>query len=330
MECEYKTNRYKKTCDSFFSGGLCGRKDMFRCIEYIERFEPRLSHSGITNFLRCPLNYYYSNVKGLQVREELLSDPIKIGNAVDDYVTNILLGGKRTKKTIFLDGDITCMWEAKAVAIIKAFKRLINTDKVRELYTGQKEFLIQNDGQPHVKGFIDLHAKDGKKFIELKTGKNPSYYLNLFYIRPKLAAYFMSLDTYETGTIWAIRVPDLKRMKQFKNESFPDHAARCERVMMAEPTHYFPGYNGKTRNFGVRFGRAEIDLKSTVADYRIIADYIKLAAKKNVWVQNGAGCLHPFKCDYFVVCENNGRVSEDIFDFRKKEETESEVPEDGV
>lgn len=320
MKCEYKTNNViKETCDSYSGNGMCGIPEMFRCPVYIEKFEPRLSHSGITNFIRCPSLYYYSNIRGLQVRPEFQSDPLKIGSAVDDYITNLLLGGERTPDSVYLDGEIKTMWQAKAIGVIKAFKKMVNTDKIKELYTGQRKFLLQKDGQPQILGFLDLHGKSGKRFIELKVGKNPSYYTNLFYIRSKLAAYFMSSDTYEVGKMWAIRVPDLKRTKKFKNESFPDYSARCTRVMIAEPVHYFPGYNSRTRNFGIDFGRPEIDLKYAAATYRMVASWIKMSVKKDIWIMNGTGCLHPFQCDYLPICQNNGAVSEDTYTYRKKE-----------
>lgn len=326
-KCEHKTNEVnKKTCDSFLDGGFCQTEEMFRCPIWIEKNEPRLSHSGITNFLRCPQMYYYSNIRGLQVRPEFQSDPLKIGSAVDDYITNVLMGGSKTDDSVYFVGKIgpmwktiTTMWEAKSIGIIKAFRQMIDEEKVVKYFTGQKEFNIQFDGQPQVKGFIDLEARNGKSFIELKVGANPSYYLNLFYIRSKLAAYFMADPAYESGKIWAIRVPQIKRTGQFKNESLEDYSARITRVMTAEPRRYFPGYSSKTRNFGVKFGRGEIDMIMTPKYYRMVADWIKLSIKHNVWIGNGTGCLHPFECDYLPICENNGALSTDVFTTRKKE-----------
>ncbi len=313
MTCKRRQTTKSKTCDRLMNGGLCSLPEIFRCEEYILRMEPRLSHSGIMNFLRCPRMYYYSNMLGLQTRPEYNSDALNIGIEVDKYITDCLINDKP-----YTD-DMATMWEAKVIAIIRAFDKLIDTKKVRKYYTGQREFLIQNDGQPSIKGYIDLDSNSGKNFVELKVGKNPAYYTQLFYIRSKLAAYFMSSDKYETGTVWAIRVPQLKRTGKFKNESLEDYSARCTRVMVAEPTHYFPGYNKKTGNFGVKFGRAEIDLDDAAKVYRMVADWMKLAIKKAFWVQNGTGCLHPFECDYLSICESNGAISEDVFTYRAKE-----------
>ena len=287
--CEYKTNEVnKKSCDSFLIGGFCEKEEMFRCPLWIEKHEPRLSHSGITNFLRCPKMYYYSNIKGLQVKSAFESDPLKIGSAVDDYITNILMGGGRTIDSVCYVSAKGMRWktirtvsDAKSIGIIKAFKQMIDEEKIKKHYTGQKEFNIQNDGQPHIKGYIDLEAKDGKSFIELKCGGNPSYYTNLFYIRSKLAVYFMSNENYVSGTIWAVRVPQIKRTGQYKNETLDDYSARITHTMVKEPRHYFPGYSAKTKNFGVKFGRGEIDVETTIKHYKMVADWIKLSNSDN-------------------------------------------------
>jgi hypothetical protein len=318
-ECGFKTNYKKKTCDKYLDGGMCAKDNMFRCTEYMQRVEPRLSHSGIMNFIRCPQMYYYSNVRGLQLISCFHGDPLKIGASVDDYITNILLGGEPTENTVYLGGEITTMWEAKTIGIINAFNKLVDTAKVRQYFQGQREFLIQEDGQPSIKGFIDLHSKSGKQFIELKCGKNPAYYTNLFYIESKLAAYFMSLETYKVGIVWAIRVPQLKLLEGKKKEELDDYAARITEVMVGQPRHYFPGYNYKSKSFGVRFSRAEIDLETAKKNYRMVADWIRLCAKRDVWPKNGTGCLHPFECDYLHICENFGNISDDVYSYREKE-----------
>jgi hypothetical protein len=128
----------------------------------------------------------------------------------------------------------------------------------------------------------------------------------------------MSNENYKTGTIWAIRVPQLKLLKN-KSEDLETYSARCTKAMVKEPMYYFPGYSRKSRFFGVRFGRIEIDLDLTVKYYRMVADWMKLAVKKDVWIQNGTGCLHPFECDYLPICQNNGAISEDVFVTRDKE-----------
>ena len=202
--------------------------------------------------------YYYAQIRGIRKLET--SDPIKIGSAVDSYITKLLLTGEKDKDYLDIDSDIDFMWQAKAIAIMKAFRDLIAVDKYKKLYVGQHKFVLDKDGQPQIQGFLDLHAKSEKGFIELKTGRDPAYYINLFYIKYKLATYFMSNENYKSGKVWAIRVPDLKRTGKFKGESLADYSLRCHRDMIARARYYFPGYNAEKKNFCVKFARHEIDV----------------------------------------------------------------------
>lgn len=318
MTCEFKTNIKKKTCDSYMGDSMCSKRNMFRCTEYIEKFEPTLSHSGIMNFIRCRQLFYYNNIQGIQLKDSEYSDPLRIGIAVDDYVTGQLLTGDISDGQLTVKTEIEFPWQAKAIAIMRAFAKLVDCKQLNSSYSGQKGFDVNKDGYPNIRGFIDLHAKSGKSFIELKTGKSPEYYTNLFYIKYKLATYFMSNDKYKSGRVWAIRVPQLKRTGKFKNESLSEYSNRCYRDMIARAPYYFPGYNRKTRNFGVKFGRFEIDIDEMWEYYRMVADNIKLCIKRDLWMQNGGGCLYPFSCDYLDICKNNGSISEDVYTFREK------------
>ena len=318
MTCDLKTNINKKDCDSYMGDSMCSKRTMFRCVEFIERHEPTLSHSGIINFIRCPKLFYFNNIQGVQLKDSAFSDPLRIGIAIDEYITKFILTGEMTDNFLPGNMEIEYLWQAKAIAILKSFLKLIDIDKFKSLYSGQRKFFVQKDRHPSIRGTIDLHSKSGKNFIELKVGKSPEYYLNLFYIKYKLATYFMADDNYKTGRVWAIRVPQLKRTGQFKNESLTDFSNRCYRDMIARAPFYFPGYNSKVKNFGVKFSRAEIECYDMWGYYRMIADWIKMCVKRDLWMENGTGCLYPFECDYLPICKNNGVISEDIYTYRGK------------
>ncbi len=88
--CEYMKSENHKPCRYYIKTGLCSRADMFRCIEYIARFEPVLSYSGVNHFMKCPRLYYLADIKGIQLKEQYQSDALKIGK----YVDNAITGGK--------------------------------------------------------------------------------------------------------------------------------------------------------------------------------------------------------------------------------------------
>ena len=50
----------------------------------------------------------------------------------------------------------------------------------------------------------------------------------------------------------------------------------------------------------------------------MIADEIKMCIERDLWIQNGTGCLHPFECDFLSICRENGVVSEDVYGYREK------------
>ncbi len=88
--CKYIERGKGKPCKHYIKTGLCNRTDMFRCIEYIARFEPVLSYSGVNHFMRCPTLYYLADIKGVQLKEHFQPDALKIGK----YVDNAITGGK--------------------------------------------------------------------------------------------------------------------------------------------------------------------------------------------------------------------------------------------
>ncbi len=303
--CEFLTTKTQQPCDSYIKPGMCSREDMFRCPEYISKFEPTLSYSGCNSFMRCPLRYYYSAIKGLQVKEAFQSDPLKIGSMVDEWIT-----GKDGNNDPALDE----LWFMKSQAIFDSYLKLVKVNI--DNYQGQHKFLIQEDGQPSIQGYIDLHAPD--HFIELKCGGNPLYYINKFWIRSQMGTYFLSNPDYQYGIVWAIKVPGLKRTGQYKDESLEDYRDRCVRVMVANPKEYFPGYNKDDGTFGVKFYRHEFDLEGLKKRYRMIAWQIQKCIDEGYWYPNETGCMYPFECDYKRVCENDGVISESIYEYRKK------------
>ena len=279
--------------------------------------------------MRCPKSYYFSNILGLQVKRDFCSDPLRIGTAVDNYITN-----GRSRRNIPTLGEpdgndnVESMWEAKVDAICEAFSSLIGVEQIDYSYSGQREFHYQEDGYPQIHGFIDLEANDKSHFIELKVGKNPAFYTNPFWMRSQLGTYFLSNPEYKYGIVWAIKVPQLKRTGQYKDESLEDYKDRCVRVMISSPAEYFPGYDKDTNTFGVKFYRTAFDIKEDENQYemsleglkkryQMVAWQIQKCAEREYWYPNGNACLHPFECNYKRVCES-GKIGMEIYEYREK------------
>jgi len=254
--------------------------------------------------MKCPRLYYLSQVAGLQVREQFQSDALKIGKAVDGYITS---GGEDS-----FEYESNAVWSAKASAIIFAFKELgFGTSG----YTGQAEFNVNKDDMPKIRGYIDLSGLN--HYIELKCTSRPDYYTNPYWIHDQMGTYFIANEDYEYGVVWAIRTPQLKRAGQFRDESIEDHRARCISDMLKRPAYYFTGYNRKDGTFGVRFYRGEFDINFLIRRYRWVAGEIQRCAKNDFFYQNRTQCLSPFQCDFISVCDT-GEINEDVYEYRKE------------
>jgi len=302
--CKHIESENNKPCKYYIKTGLCSRPDMFRCIEYISRFEPIMSYSSVNHFLRCPRQYYLSNIKGLQLNEQYQSDALKIGKYVDGALTvtpDIEIPEKYKNE----------LWVVKAQAILTVFNNLF--PEVLSRYTGQGEFYWQEDGYPQVHGFVDLATRN--HFIELKCASRPEFYTNSYWIHDQMGTYFLSNPNYDYGVVWAIRVPQLKQSGNFRDESLEDYKDRCARDMLKRPAYYFPGYSKKTKSFGVKFYRSEFDMDAIEKRYKWIAGQIRKCVQADYWYQNRTQCLYPFKCDYLNICETGG-ISEDLYTYR--------------
>ena len=303
--CEHIESEANKPCKYYIKTGFCSRDDMFRCPEYISRFEPTLSYSGVNNFLRCPRQYYHSNIKGLQLGEQHHSDALKMGKHVDTALTVDPEFEVPVK-------DKSELWVAKVQAILVAFYNIF--PEVLTGYTGQKEFYWQEDGHPQVHGFIDLAKAD--HFVELKCTSRPDFYTNPYWIHDQMGTYFLSNPNYQYGIVWVIRGPQLKQSGNFRDETLEDYKDRCIRDMLKRPAYYFSGYSKSSKSFGVKFYRSEFDLDALRKRYKWVATQIRKCVQSDYWYQNRTQCLYPFKCDYLNICETGG-ISEDIYRYRR-------------
>jgi hypothetical protein len=244
------------------------------------------------------------------------SEPLKIGSQIDDYITQ----GK------YPDGmeKLTSMMEAKIHAMCQAFNALIGRETVEYAYTGQKVFLTQEDGIPQIKGYIDLEANDVSHFIEIKASAKPDRYTNLFWMRSQLGTYFLSNPKYKYGIIWPIRVPELKRTGQYKEETLEEYRDRCLRDMIARAKWYFPRYDKDEKSFGIKIYRSEIDLDDLRRRYEMVGWQIQKCAEEEYWYPNETQCISPFECDFKRICENHGAISEDVYTWREKEKKAGE------
>ncbi len=317
--CKHLTSEIKKPCDYYLKPGMCSRQDMFRCVEYIKKYESNfsISYSALKDFDKCPRAYYYRNIAGQQLI--IQSNPLKIGKLVDS-----ILSGKSKEveqvKGLFVHSDIedNPMWLAKAMSIVNSIKEL-GYDKQLEGYEKQREFNvnIQNNSntdtdntQINLHGFIDFAGTD--HFCELKCSGNPDNYLDSFTIEDQVSTYFLSNPNYNYVNMLVIRVPDIKLAKG-KMFEYKDYYTKCYDDILRRPSYYFVGKND---TWGVRFYRTEFDLEALKTQIRWICGEIKRCVNSDYWMQRKSSCFSPFRCDYLDICKT-GVISPDRYEKRK-------------
>lgn len=315
MACEYLVNTIKQPCNYYIKTGYCSRPDRFKCEEYMSRFEFEISYSSMKLFERCPQAYYLSQIVGVESLTQ--SDPLKIGK----YVDNVLAGKPEMDSIEEIEEgeEEKHIWLYKAMAIVEGIKHYeLNTLLLQ--YEKQKEFTINQDGIPHLHGFLDFAGDD--HFCELKVTGKPEIYKDRFMIEDQVATYFLSNQNYKYCIMFVVKSPELKPEKK---EDIYRYYERCRKDVVGRPYFYFgENFNAREKIFGMRFYRNDFNLDNLIKKYQFVCDEIKMCIDRNYWMQRKSACLFPFLCGYKTICELDGKIPEKLYKHKIKKEGTNE------
>jgi len=310
--------------------GCCKLPNYFLCIRDLCHINKSISHSSRNSFVHCRQAYYFSNIKGIRIKKTKASESLKLGSIWDYFImsrlnNNIIpkvqkmeddeqFAGHNFKK-IFQDICYSYQMNEHTAAKLKAICRAFITLEIKldkkdsEL---QKEFFTFHP-EAITHGFIDISYPD--YFVEVKFGKNPDFYHTIFNIENQVGTYFLSNTDYEYCILLATRVPQQRiKTKNMEKEPPGEFEKRVYGDILSRPSHYFPGWNGKT--FGKRYYRNEFSLEEIQNDYIKINKDILKACQENSFYQSKI-CYpygEPNPCSYVPICHN--RVcSEELFEF---------------
>jgi hypothetical protein len=286
-----------------------------------------LSYSSVQDYITCPRLYYYKAIRGI------VSQPFAMGSAVKmgqlwDAAKQKMLGGKINPNDIVEEYHITDMEIAKVRAIKRAYEALeIGVDPT---YVLQAPFNqeIECEGlykdypvKVRIKGYYD--RKYQTHFSEDKLSSRPDNYLDPYFIQSQVGAYFIADPNLEYCTMEVVRVPDLKSVGRFKDESPEEYCERAYSDIIARPSFYFLGYDKSKKRYGKKYYRNEFDLDSIKDRFRIISLMIRDCQAFDGWYRNDRVCnavLPGIPCDYKNVCRLNS-MGEDLYKIKDKVET---------
>jgi hypothetical protein len=308
--------------------GFCKKSDKYyRCIAHNGTIP--LSHSTIQNFITCHHLCYLQNIRGVQVRDEARSMPLKEGALWDAALTSFYGGIDRdTGKPYDIPGlidkyQISPESVAKIRGLFRAYKMLeINIDpdfetqkKVEITIPFNKTWGNMVPVELIISGYYDRFYKDS--FAENKLSGSPDWYLDTYHIQSQLGTYFLADPELKHCIMEVVRNPRLTK----KSGSSPEEIGETiYQDAISRPAHYFIGWDGKTRRYGKKFFRAEFNLEEIKDRYIHIFREFWEARTFQGWYKNDKVCsnvIPGYPCDMLPLCRHNN-MSESIYQIRQR------------
>ena len=307
---EFSTCAYYDPVDSQpVECGFCKKTGVYyRCLADTQRCIP-LSYSSVLGFLTCHHLYYLKAIRGIRVLDHATNPPLKCGKLWDVVLQNYYKGiDKDTGKpfdipAIINQYQIAPRDVAKVKALYRAYKMLeieIDPD-----YEFQKKIEMQIEGVL-ITGYYDRNYID--YFAENKMSGSPDRYLDPYFIQSQIGTYFLADPNLESCIMEIVRNPGLKSTGDNKEEAPEVYGERIYQDALSRPSHYFIGYNPKTRRYGKKYFRGEFNLEEIADRFKHVKREIYYAQRYGGWYKNDRVCnnvLPGIVCDMLPLCRNN-------------------------
>jgi hypothetical protein len=253
-------------------------------------------------------------VEGLQVKAEHLPEAIKLGRAWDAFIHH-LYDGAFDHLTEIQSILLSPEQAAKLSALMRAYNDL-EVAVNREGLLGCQYKIYTPIGTTNIVGFVD-RAYDNY-IVESKFSSRPDFYQQRENIAYQLGTYFLANEAWEYAIVEIARVPALRTGQGRYQDEEPDQfEQRVYSDIISRPAHYFLGWDRKTKTYGVKFWRSEIDLDEIFQTYVHVLREIQRAVQEGSWWRNNLACHVPAPCLYLPI-KRTGVVSEEIFERRQK------------
>jgi hypothetical protein len=306
--------------------GFCKRPDEYKCVSIIPK-SLHLSQSSVNDYLTCHHLYWLKQIKGVQVKDEFKSAPLKMGTIWDRALQRYL-----GDKTIDMPAEINKVQIdefslAKVKGLFKAYKQLeIHVEEGGQLQA-EIDMPITFDNtwgngeklELNVTGFYDRKYKN--YFVENKFTSKPDNYLDPYFINSQVGTYFLADPSLDYCIMELARVPQLKSTGKNKEESADELMERIYQDAISRPSFYFIGYSAVNHTYGKKFHRSEFDLEELKSRYVHIFREIYNARCLNGWYRNDRVCnnvLPGIQCDMLGICRNNDNFNDATYYVREK------------
>ena len=310
MKCEF-LNPEIKPCVSYLAGGWCSLPHQFRCVEYVKRVNPAMSHSAMKDYCTCRRKYYLGYIQGIERVKMPL--PIVLGDIVSQCLDVIHEGKDIRINSIINAYEMAYSWMDEvpdSLIILRGFMEAYQKLPVsEERGVTQYEWKVNDLDGVSVHGFMDMAVipsgggKGGYGYEFKYTGKPSSY--TKFTLMDQLGLYFMGTSL-ERITVRCLQVPQLRKGKK---EADIEFKKRVTNDVLSRPKHYVIDTN---------YWRNEFDLDGIKRRVNVIGKEIGclLSQGKDAFYMTGdrGPC---FDCWFLDIC-STGVISDTLYKKRER------------
>lgn len=307
---DYKAKE-SEICAHFISRGFCSSLKWFRCIEFIRRNKPIMSHSAVDSFVRCKYNFYMGWIKGWRTTKVNLAPTT--GNLMHAYFATFHADNdhdvKRAEKSIAkYRAELVDPYSETGEMVLAAqivpylfqgYRKACRDGKIRDLKgRAESPFIVEHDNFT-LKARMDLDM--GDEIVDYKYVSNPDNY-TFFSTRFQATIYLSLHEQAQKITFRCIRRP---KLRQGKNETVQDYLERIRQDIYGRPGFYVKDET---------YYRSEYQFDKRLAEIGRMAGEIAdhIDDPEFWWQASSERCLTPWKCDFYDAC-TSGVWSEQIY-----------------
>lgn len=275
----------------FGIAGKCSLDKFNYCVNEFDTKMVSLSHSCKELFVSCRYAFYLRYILGINMKDEVLGEPLIAGRAWDEYVGAFHL----SKRAADWPGYMTDKVKAKLKALIKVHRELITPDGGHG-YVPQHWIKLVIEGV-QVAGAVDRAYDD--HFVETKLSGRPEFYFKPHNMTSQLGTYFLSNPNWSYCIMEVTRMPGMYMKNE---ETFQDYYKKVYQDIVKRPSYYFPGLKKDKGTFGIRIDRSDINLDRVEREYKMIINEIRTCIQSSAYYHEYASCHSPFDCSYLPIC----------------------------
>ncbi len=288
--------------------GVCLIEGMFLCVEDVRFKMPTITQSALKMFAQCPEKYKKHYIDGTVLKDAYLPAPVKMGTLFDGFITSVANGEKFNPQDTIERYEMSEVCVAKVEAMCRAYRHLgLKPSKG----TPQAHFNVDLNGF-NIEGTADMDC--GQYGEEYKFSGRPNFFEDKSINEFQTMMYMFGFTNWNYIVYKVVRAPGLKFRGgwNLKDETISEYTKRIFADIIGRPAWYFLGWNKKEKDFGIKFYRAEFDMKNFKRTVLNMIHMIRYMVAQDRWFPDTLSCMVPTMCWYMNI-KKTGVISDKTY-----------------